>query len=100
LLDLRGPGAMRAGSVPALAKIANRSPSQASSRYFYENPPDYGLIDGHIYLNAHNDEAVIALYERTVETLTCSPDQICRLDDEALRPLVLDVALRNNLVLT
>lgn len=36
LLDLRGAGAMRSGSIAALAKVADRQLSQAWSRFFYE----------------------------------------------------------------
>lgn len=61
LLDLRGSGAMRSGSVSALAKVADRLLSQAWSRYFYEQQEIYGRIDGIRYYNAHNDEDAIAL---------------------------------------
>lgn len=63
LLDLRGSGAMKAGSVAALAKVADHSLSQAWSRYFYERQEVYSKIDGIIYYNAHNDEEAIVLYE-------------------------------------
>jgi len=97
LLDLRDHGATRAGSVAALAKIADRSLSQAWSRYFYETTDVYGAIDGVVYRNAHNDEAALALYERAADALICPPVQIIRLDDSSLRPHVLDAALRHNL---
>jgi hypothetical protein len=41
---------MKAGSVAALAKTADRELSQAWSRYFYEQEEIYGKIDGIIYL--------------------------------------------------
>jgi hypothetical protein len=99
LLDLRGSGAMRAGSVAAIAKVADRGLSQAWARYFYETIQDYGLVDGIAYYNAHNDQDAVAIYERAATALECPTDQVSRLDDEALRPLVLDIALKNNLVL-
>lgn len=75
LLDLRANGAMRAGSVAALAKVANRHLSQAWSRYFYEQTDLYGQIDGISFLNAHNDEEAFALYERAQSVLIC-PDEM------------------------
>ena len=99
LLDLRGSGAMRAGSVAALAKIADRSLSQAWARYFYDHPDIYGLVDGLMYLNAHNDEEALALFERATDALTCTLDAVARLDAPSLRPLILDLARQSNLVL-
>jgi hypothetical protein len=63
LLDLRGDGALRAGSVAALCKDSDHSLSQKWSRYFYQNPFLYSDIDGLIFGNAHNDELALALYE-------------------------------------
>jgi hypothetical protein len=94
LLDLRGNGAMRAGSVAALAKIADYAQSQAWSRYFYEHEEIYTRVDGLIYLNAHNDDMAIALYERAFDALTCPPAAIVRLDDPGLRPAIEDLGLR------
>ncbi len=48
-------GAMRAGSVAALAKTAERACSQAWGRYVYEHPELYGMVDGLRFFNAHND---------------------------------------------
>ncbi len=97
LLDLRGSGAMRAGSVAALAKVADRDLSQAWSRYFYEETSTYGPLDGILYLNAHNDEEAIALYERAQSSLSCPSSQIMRLDHPSLRPAIQFTALENNL---
>ncbi len=97
LLDLRGSGGLRAGSVAALAKVADRSFSQAWSRYFYEQKSIYGDIDGIHYFNAHNDEEAIALYERTQPTLLCPDYQILRLDHPSLRPAIQQAAKDNNL---
>jgi hypothetical protein len=98
LLDLRGVGAMRAGSVAALAKVADRSLSQAWSRYFYESIALFGLIDGIIYANAHNDEDAVVLVERAADALVCRTEMILRLDDPALRPFLEETAIVNNLV--
>lgn len=90
---------MRAGSVAALAKVADGSLSQAWARYFYEYPDVYGEIDGLFYLNAHNDEDAVALFERCAEALACGSEDVARLDDAELRPLVLDVARHCGLVI-
>ncbi|MBZ0185106.1 MAG: RES domain-containing protein, partial [Candidatus Obscuribacterales bacterium] len=42
LLDLRGSGAMRAGTVSAISKESNRRFSQEWSRYFYDTTFLYG----------------------------------------------------------
>ncbi len=98
LLDLRRKGAMRAGTKAAIAKVSDRDLSQAWSRHFYETAKIYGDVDGLIYLNAHNDEEATALYERASDALECPPQRVMRLDDEALRPAVLEAADDNNLV--
>ncbi|MBP9093442.1 RES family NAD+ phosphorylase [bacterium] len=69
LLDLRGDGALRAGSVAALCKDSVHSLSQKWSRYFYQNPFLYSEIDGLIFGNAHNDELALVLYERCKSSL-------------------------------
>lgn len=98
LLDLRGAGAMRAGSVAALSKVTARSLSQEWSRYFYDREDIYTKIDGLIYFNAHNDEVAIALYERAADALTCPPEQILSLGDEELRTVILHAAIQNHLI--
>jgi hypothetical protein len=98
LLDLRHNGAMRAGTKAAIAKVPDRSLSQAWSRHFYERPEVYSGLDGVIYLNAHNDEDAIALYERAFSALECPPERVMRLDDEALRTAMLEAADDNDLV--
>ncbi len=97
LLDLRDNGAMRAGSVAALAKTADRPLSQSWSRYFYEHNAAYPDIDGIIFYNAHNDEDAVALYERCADALVCDPNDDMRLDDLRLRPAILEAAIQNNL---
>ncbi len=98
LLDLRGRGAMRAGTQAAIAKVSDRSLSQAWSRHFYEASRTYGGLDGLIYLNAHNDEDAVALYERASDALECPQARVARLNDEALRAAVLEAADDNNLL--
>ena len=98
LLDLRRNGAMRAGTQAAIAKASDRGLSRAWSRHLYENTEIYGEVDGLIYLNAHNDEEAIALYERASDALECPPERVTRLDDQALRTAVLEAADDNNLV--
>jgi hypothetical protein len=97
LLDLRGSGAMRAGSVAALAKAPDHRAGQAWSRYFYDEQNMYGRVDGLIYQNAHNDEDAIVLYERAEAALDCPPSRVIRLDDPALRDELLIIA-ENNLL--
>jgi RES domain len=98
LLDIRNSGAMKAGSVSALAKTADRNLSQEWSRYFYEHQSIYSLIDGIIYFNAHNDDEAIVLYERSKNGLACSDNQIFRLDNSRLRSAIQVAALENNLI--
>lgn len=70
LLDLRGSGAMRAGTNSAVTK-ARHNQTYQWSRYFYEHPEIYGELDGLLWPNAHNDADAILLYERTKEALMC-----------------------------
>ena len=88
---------MRAGSVAALAKVADRHLSQAWSRYFYEQTDLYGQIDGISFLNAHNDEEAFALYERAQSALICTDDRILPLAHLSLRPAIEQAALDNHL---
>lgn len=97
ILDLKDNGAMRAGSVAALAKTSDRNLSQEWSRYFYEQTDQYGQIDGISFRNAHNDEEGIALYERAQSALFCPDTQIMRLDHPNLRPAIQQAALDNHL---
>lgn len=97
LLDVRGSGAMRAGTNAALAKIPERGMSQAWSRYFYEQKEIYPDIRGIIYRNAHNDEDAIAIYERAKDMLTCLPEKVYPLKHELFRGAILKAAEDNNL---
>lgn len=87
LLELRGRGAMCAGSVAALASTADRDLSQEWSRHFHAIYPQ---IDGLIYSSAHNEEAAVALYERAETNLHCEMDW--PLDHRSLRSRILKVA--------
>lgn len=98
LLDLRGAGALRAGSVTALTQMPDHRLGQAWSRHFYGDGA-YGLPDGLLYAGAHNGEDAVLLYERAEAALSCAPGDVLRLDAPALRPALLDIALANNLIL-
>ena len=97
LLDLRARGAMRAGTVAAIAS-ADYGLSQAWSRYFYEQPEAYGEIDGLLYANAHNGADAVALYERAQNALDCATEREWRLDDPAIETEVRRIAHANNLL--
>ena len=98
LLDLRGNKAMKAGTLTAIAKTANRNLSQTWSRYFYERSDLYSAIDGLIYSNAHNDEDAIALYERARAKLATSSLQTMPLKHPALRSAVFQIAENHSLI--
>lgn len=87
LLELRGRGAMRAGSVAALASTADRHLSQDWSRHFHATYPQ---IDGVIYSSAHNEEAAVALYERAEQDVHCAME--LPLDHSSLRSRILKIA--------
>ena len=98
LLDIRRRGAMRAGSVAALAKITRRDQSQEWSRYFYEDKNNwYGKIDGISYLNAHNDEESFALYERSADAFSLENTVRMRLDNKDLIPAIQQAAIDHDL---
>lgn len=98
LLDLRGRGAMRAGSVAALSKVPDHTLSQIWSRWFYDQA-EYARPEGLLWYNAHNDENAFALYERAADALECPPTRTMRLDDTLLRPVLEQIAEANQLVL-
>ena len=97
LLDLRGSGAMRAGTMAAVTKVPDRALTQMWSRYFYEQTEVYGEVDGLIYAGAHNDEDVICLYERAADAFECPEERVIALDDPLLRPAMLEAAHDNDL---
>ena len=98
LLDLRGNGAMKAGSVSAIAKTANRDLSQKWSCYFYEQISTYGEIDGLIFSNAHNDKHAIALFERAEPQLKTAKVTTLPLSSGALRSAINEIAIENSLI--
>jgi hypothetical protein len=69
LLDLRGDGALKCGSVAALAAVPDRPLSQQWARWFYEHPKALGFVDGMLYLNAHNQDVAYALFERAEDAV-------------------------------
>ena len=97
LLKLTGIGAMRAGSVAALAKAPDHAVGQAWSRYFYETAA-YQNCDGILYANANNDEPAVALYERAADALSCPASSVIRLDAPGLRAELLAIARRHRLI--
>ncbi len=102
LLDLRGSGAMRAGTVAALAKVPDRPITQAWSRFFYERTDLYTAVDGLLFYNAHNDEEALTLYERAADALYCPDDDpayVRPLADPSLLPALLTIANDNNLTI-
>lgn len=84
LLDLRGDGAIGAGTFATIAKDPNRTFTQEWSRFFYDEHALFGLVDGLLYLNAHNEENAIAFYERAEDALVCDPRDVISLDDHRL----------------
>lgn len=97
LLDLRGRGAMRAGTVAAIAS-ADHVLSQRWSRYFYDEGDAYDEIDGLVYPNAHNGADAIALYERAEGALVCPPAHERPLDDPVVETELRRIAHANNLL--
>jgi hypothetical protein len=98
LLDLRGNGAMRAGTVAAIAKESNRLISQEWSRYFYDHEFIFGTVDGLIFNNAHNDEAAFALYERANGSLQCGSADTRKLRADVLKDQIQAVAVNTNMI--
>ena len=92
LLDLRGSGAMAAGTVTAISAITQREISQAWGRYFYEHVELYDRVDGLIFSGAHNGEDAIALYERAEDTISSSKVKTIDLKSETLKSTILKIA--------
>lgn len=97
LLDIRGTGAMAAGSVAALGSVADRYVSQAWSRYFYEQTDIYQKVDGILYSNAHNGEKAVALYERSEPIISNASIQTRPLKDRSIRHLIDAAVAENNM---
>lgn len=89
---------MRAGTVAAVSKKADRSITREWARYFYDNEAIYGTIDGLIYCNAHNDEEAVALFERAEDALLLHPGRTIDLGDPAMRTELQHIAVQNNLL--
>jgi hypothetical protein len=96
LLDLRDHGAMRAGTVAAVAKCEHNL-SQAWSRHFYEHESIYMLIDGLMYRNAHNDGPAMMFFERAQDALVCTDGDVARLDASHLELLIETTMLKYGL---
>jgi len=63
VLDLRGPAATGAGTIPAIGGVGERHLTQAWARWWYEHP-QLPKIDGLLYASAHSGRDAIALWER------------------------------------
>lgn len=81
LLDLRGKGAIHAGSVYAVTTDGDRAITQDWGRYWYEHP-DFGSLDGLIYPGAHTGQDAIAVWERAAGKYRVRLD--APLDDSAV----------------
>jgi RES domain len=82
LLDLRGMGARKAGSMAAVYGDGNRETTQDWARYWYEHP-DFHHCDGLLYPSAQTGEDdVVALWERAEKKVTCIGDWA--LDDPSI----------------
>ncbi len=89
---------MRAGTVAAVSKEADRNITQIWARYFYDNLAIYGNIDGLIFFNAHNDDEAIALFERATDALVLHPGNTIELSNPALSTELQHIAVQNNLL--
>lgn len=72
LLDLRGPAALDAGTVPQVCQTEYPHVSQAWSRYFYDNAAIYGAVDGLIWQGALSGTTSVLLYERAIPKIGSS----------------------------
>jgi hypothetical protein len=97
LLDLRGPAAMRAGTVAAIS-AADHSLSQRWSRYFWESQEIYGELDGLLYFSAHNGQPAVALYERSRDALELPRGHDAALTDPVVLAAVRRAALDHGLI--
>ena len=92
LLDIRGSGAMGAGTVAAISSITQRDISQAWGKYFYEHPELYDEIEGLIFSGAHNGEDAIMLYERAKVKIESARVEILNLNHPDLVAPILEIA--------
>jgi hypothetical protein len=87
---------MLAGTVSAIAKCEHGL-SQPWSQYFYEATDTFGILDGLIYANAHNDGPAVMLYERARDALICDEHDILRLDSVKLHQVIRWIMAEHNL---
>lgn len=92
LLDIRGSGAMGAGTVAAISSITQRDISQAWGKYFYENSQLYSEIDGLIFSGAHNGENAIVIYERAKSKIESAFVEVLNLNHPDLLELIFEIA--------
>ncbi len=92
LLDIRGSGAMGAGTVAAISSITQRDISQAWGKYFYEHPEIYAEIEGLIFSGAHNGEDAIMLYERAKPKIESARVEVLNLNHPDLVAPILEIA--------
>ncbi|MGV2831555.1 RES family NAD+ phosphorylase [Myxosarcina sp. GI1(2024)] len=92
LLDIRGSGAMEAGTVAAISSITQRDISQAWGKYFYEHPELYDEIEGLIFSGAHNGEDAIMLYERAKVKIESARVEVLNLNHPDLVAPILEIA--------
>lgn len=97
LLDIRGRGAMLAGTAAGVSGTDARHLTQSWSRYFYENSEVYRDIDGLLYANSHNGMDAIALFERAQPAIINAIMKTSRLTNPALEAQLLRIADRNGL---
>jgi RES domain len=89
LLDLRGVGAIRAGTVSAINAATDRQLTQEWGRFFYENEK-FSQIDGIIYPSPHSGGPLIFLYERAFDSLELVSDR--SLSDPMMAEEILQIA--------
>ena len=92
LLDIRGSGAMGAGTVAAISSITQRDISQTWGRYFYEHPELYDEIEGLIFSGAQNGEDAIILYERARPKIESARVEVLNLKHPDLVAPILEIA--------
>ena len=92
LLDIKGSGAMGAGTVAAISSITQRDISQAWGKYFYEHPELYDEIEGLIFSGAHNGEDAIMLYERAKPKIESARLEVLNLNHPDLVAPIFEIA--------
>lgn len=88
---------MKAGTIAAIAQTEHHFKSQDWARGIYQYP---GLehVDGIYYRAAYTNHLAVALFERAQSALNYARADVIRLDDPLLRPALLDIATRCNLL--